>query len=223
MLKGYKVSSKKLSVIPTGYNQEHTNISKLKLDKLRHTLGLEIDDFVLLFVGRLSKEKEIDFLVKQQLDINKLNSKVKLVIVGDGPETKSLQSLAKKLGIKDKVIFTGIVNHENINTYYQMADLAITASKAETQGLTIGEALVNNLPVCCIDSSVFKMSIIENYNGTFFGSPAEYKEKIMDLSTNQETINRWRQAALSTLTTDIEYEKSLSIKGINIGIAFLIV
>ena len=209
MLESCNISPEKIIVIPTGYNHSDIRIPKTELDNIRYNLGLSNSDFVLLFVGRLAKEKGIDFLLKQQSILNKTNKNIKLVIVGDGPEAKALQLMSKTLNINDNVKFTGKIDHQNISAYYQMADLAVTASTTETQGLTIGEALINRLPVCCINSEAFKMAVLEDYNGTYFTSPSDYQRKIINLAINPDILLRWKQADTKILKTEIEYAESV--------------
>lgn len=209
MLESYNINSEKITVIPTGYNHTSIRVPQIELDNIRHNLELSKSDFILLFVGRLAKEKGIDFLLNQQPNLNKNNKNIKLVIVGDGPEAKKLHSMTKSLNINNSVRFTGNIAHKNINAYYQMANLAVTASTTETQGLTIGEALINGLPVCCIDSEAFKTSVIDDYNGTYFASPSEYQRKIITLAAHQEILARWKNVNTKVLKTEVEYAEAV--------------
>lgn len=69
------------------------------------------------------------------------------MIVGDGPVRRDLQELTEKLGMGENILFTGAVEWEKISSYYQLADVFVSASTTETQGLTYAEAMASRLPV----------------------------------------------------------------------------
>ena len=75
--------------------------------------------------------------------------KLMLVIVGDGPARQDLEQAVKELEIEDHVIFTGMVPPDQVQNYYQIADVFVCASTSETQGLTYIEAAANALPLLC--------------------------------------------------------------------------
>ena len=83
-------------------------------------------------MGRLAEEKNIEELIDyyERLDIEK----IKFILVGGGPYLKDLKSYAKN--IEKKIYFAGMVKPLEVNNYYRMADVFVSASKSETQGLT---------------------------------------------------------------------------------------
>ena len=92
--------------IPTGLNMSEFE----HMDKawLRKRYKIPKDHVVLLFVGRLGKEKNIDFLIRCFHRVLKQLPKISLVLVGSGPEEQSLRILSNSLGIGDRLIFTGL-------------------------------------------------------------------------------------------------------------------
>ena len=165
-VKKYKVK-RKVNIIPTGIEIEKFH-KKYKLDDLRKKLNIE-NEKILLFVGRLGKEKSVDVLIKNQKDLDS-----KLLIVGDGPERKNLENLVKELKLESKVIFTGKVPLKDVAKYYKLADVFVSASTTETQGLTIIEALASSLPVLAINDESFSNVIKNGYNGFLFNNNDEY-------------------------------------------------
>lgn len=105
---------------------------------------------VLLFVGRLGKEKNIMFLLKSFYRVQRLIPDLRLVIVGEGPHKEELRRFCFRLGIAGKVIFTGVLPRDQIVHCYAGADLFVFPSVTETQGLVIGEAKAAGLPVVAI-------------------------------------------------------------------------
>lgn len=114
------------------------------------------DEKIMLSVGRLGKEKNIDFLLTSFKHLLSYRNDVKLIIAGDGPERHKLKKKAQK-DIGDKVIFTGYIEEELLNALYRKADIFVFASKTETQGIVILEAFASGTPVVCIG----KMGVLD--------------------------------------------------------------
>lgn len=115
--------------------------SEVKFD-LHNKYGFEN---VLLTVSRLSKEKNIKLAIDVLSDIIKTNPKTGLVIVGSGPEEKSLRAYAGGLNLAQNVIFAGW--QEDLASYYKTADVYLQTSKFEGYGLSLVEAGLSGLPV----------------------------------------------------------------------------
>jgi len=186
--KKYQVN-KNIHIVPTGIEVERfykENVNSKKTQALKKKLQLLKDDFVLLFVGRLAEEKDVNFLIDVMKDINKKNKNIKLMIVGDGPDKEKYEKLSKKYKIDEYVIFTGKVPWEEIPSYYQLSDLFITASKSETQGLTVIEAMAAGIVPLCIDDEAFKTVIVDGLNGVLFQNKKDCKNQIFKLYEQAE-------------------------------------
>ena len=181
----YKVK-RNVHIIPTGIEIEKysKNYSLDKINKLKKSLKIN-DEKVLIFVGRLGLEKSVDFLIENHKKIN-----AKLLIIGDGPERTNLEKLVKKLKLNDKVIFTGKVALKDIGLYYKLGDIFVTASKTETQGLTVIEALAASLPVVAINDESFIDPIKNDYNGYLFNDKKEYINYINSLLDDKNKLAR---------------------------------
>ena len=106
---------KDIHIIPTGMDIDRFNKDKFKVEEinsLKKELGINKDDFVILFVGRLAKEKNISLLLNGQVDIIKKHKNVKLVLVGSGPDYEEYIKEANDLGISKNVIFTNAIPWE---------------------------------------------------------------------------------------------------------------
>ena len=121
----------------------------LQPEKVRASFGLEGEE-VLLFVGRLAREKGLDMLVRAFTLIQELRPGVRLLLLGKGPYEEALKAKISKFGLKDLVTFAGAVPHEEVPDYYAAADLFIFPSTTETQGLVIIEAMAAGLPVVAV-------------------------------------------------------------------------
>ena len=106
----------------------------------------------LLFVGRLSKEKNLGFLVDALSELVAAGRDYYLIIVGDGPDRPRVTAQAEKMGLARRVVFTGALAPNQVQQFYRAADVFVFASPHETQGLVLLEAMANGLPVVAVDS-----------------------------------------------------------------------
>lgn len=180
---------KNIHIIPTGIEVDRffkENVNKKEVDRLRKNLNLSKRDTVIIFVGRLAQEKNIEFLLNAEKRIINNHSNIKLLIVGDGPDKEKLEMFSRKLGIEKNVIFTGKVAWDDMPVYYQLANFFSTASKTETQGLTVIEAMAAGITPVCIRDEAFLTAITDNLNGFIFDNIDEYVEIILKLEKNKQ-------------------------------------
>lgn len=138
----------RIKTIPTGIKVEEFRCGHASW--LRQRYHIPPEEKILLFVGRLGKEKNIEFLLSSFAQLVLEFPEVKLVLVGGGPEEGNLKKKAHQLGIAEKVVFTGVLpKHEVINCYLG-ADVFVFSSKTETQGLVLAEAKAAGLPVVAV-------------------------------------------------------------------------
>lgn len=204
----YKVD-RNVYIVPTGIDVEKfykENSPKLNVGKKRKELGLGKEDFVLLFVGRIASEKNIELLLSSMKSLVGVSSKIKLLIVGDGPDLEEYQKFVLKNQIDKNVIFVGKVPWQEISDYYLISDVFVTASHTETQGLTVIEAMAASLPVVVIDDESFTDTVIHNLNGLIFKNRREYKKCIVSLFKDRDLLVRLSaQARISAETHSSKY------------------
>ncbi len=116
--------------------------------RFRATYGIAADRPLLLYVGRVAHEKNIEFLLHAFVALRRVRSGAMLAIAGEGPAREHLQSLATRLGIAADVQFIGYLDRERgLPDCYAAADVFVFASRTETQGLVLLEALAQGRPV----------------------------------------------------------------------------
>ena len=151
--------TKVISIYPSSYKKNKIKKKKIIRNKKK----------IILSIGRLSKEKGFDILIRSIPYINYDNFVVK--IVGDGPEKKNLIKLSKKLGVNKKIIFLGYKKENRISNYYSESDLFINPSYFEGFPNVVVEALSFNLPVICSDSyGGIKEILLVNKGGYVFNN-----------------------------------------------------
>lgn len=185
--------TKNIHIIQTGietskFYKENFNLKDI--NSLKKKLGIKKKDFVVMTVSRLAKEKSVDRIINNHKELVKKYSNMKLLIVGDGPDIDKLKDEAKSLGVSDSVIFTGKVPLNDIPIYYQLGNVFVTASKSETQGLTVVEAISSSLPVVAVKDDSFVNSVIEDFNGFIFTDDEKYINSISKLYEDKELYNR---------------------------------
>jgi len=193
----YKVK-RDVHVIPTGIEIERfykERFSDNVLNAYKKDYKINNDDFIILYLGRLGKEKNIDFLIECHHYLVLIDKKYKLLIVGDGPEMKHLKQLVMKYKIDDNVIFVGKVQWDLVPIFYHITDIFVTASKAETQGLTVIEALASSKPVVSISDESYKNMVIDKENGRVFKNNKDYIKIVNNLFSNREELNRLGEKA----------------------------
>ncbi len=212
-----------IHIVPTGIEIERfyqEKYSDSDTQALKKKIGLNKDDKVILFVGRLGKEKSVDLLIEGQASIVKKYPKCKLLIIGDGPDMELFHKLVHKHKIENNVLLIGKVPWEEIPKYYQMADIFATASRTETQGLTVIEAMAASIPVVAADDESFKNIIIDDLNGYLFKNKKGYINKIESLLSDKDKLERMgKQARISTEPYSTKYfaEKVLAVYKTAIG------
>ena len=189
MLLGYGIE-RKIHVIPTGLDVERFD-QKMNDEKktalIRSEFGFADSDTVVLFMGRLAKEKAIDLVIDGfKVIVDKGRKDLHFLVVGDGPERNALEMQASRLNLTDFVHFAGKKSPQEVPHYYHAADVFVSASTTETQGLTFIEALASKLPVFARPDDVLEDLVIENETGFLFKDAQEFAFKLMNYADSSE-------------------------------------
>ena len=190
--------NKNIHIIPTGIEIERffiENIDKKLIETLRKHLNISKKDFIIIFVGRLASEKNVEFLLKAHQKIIKDYPRIKLLIIGDGPDKEKYEKLVENLNIENNVIFNGKAAWEEIPYYYHCSDIFATASKSETQGLTVIEAMASEKTPLCIKDESFLGTITNELNGLIFETEEEYISHVITLYENNDLLKYYNKQA----------------------------
>jgi len=177
LLKKCKIK-KHIEILPTPLDFKIIKNNKKRNKKL-----------TILHVGRLCKEKRIEVILNAFEKIHKrIDSK--LIITSDGPERKKLEKLCKKLKIEKDVVFTGYLPKKELLKLYSNADIFISASDTETQGLVILEAMACGCPVVVRNALGLKDFVQNKKNGILFNTEDELIENILLIKKDSKLRNR---------------------------------
>ncbi len=131
----------------------------------RADYGFSDQDILLIYTGRLAREKDIDFLLTAFAGVTQAVDNVKLLIVGDGPLKEELIMLAKSLQVAESIQFTGMIPYEKMPGYLAMCDAFVTASVSEVHPLSVIEAMGAGLPVMGILSPGVGDTVADGHTG----------------------------------------------------------
>ncbi|MFW5960141.1 MAG: glycosyltransferase [Chitinivibrionales bacterium] len=152
-----------IDIIPTGIYPEKfkkgskaTFREKLSLDKKTKLLG---------FVSRIAAEKNVEFLTDSVISYIKRFPDTHFVVAGKGPKQERIRAMFKESGLENKYHELGLLQGEDLIDAYQSIDLFVYASKTETQGLVIAEAMAARKPVIALSARAVKNMIFNGYNG----------------------------------------------------------
>ena len=201
LLRAYGVQ-KPIYVLPTGIRLQQfrrTRTCARKARALRVRLGIAPGAKVLLFVGRLGREKNIEFVIRAFAELRKMRGEVDFVLVGEGPIRDQLKSLVTRLALKEATIFTGPITHAEIAPYYQAADLFVFSSLTDTQGIVVLEAIASGLPVVALRDEAFTSMVKNGRNGFLLRPDASHTLFARRSAALLENQAQWRRfSAAST-------------------------
>lgn len=169
-----------IRVIPSGIRleQHKKRLTPQQRAEKRRELGIGEDTVVMISIGRLGKEKNLDEPIRYFAEKVSPDRDVRFLIVGDGPAREGLQKLAQELGVEGRVIFTGMIPPTQVQEYYQLGDLFVSASTSETQGLTYVEAAANGLPLLCRRDPCLQDVLRWGENGYDFENAQEFADNL---------------------------------------------
>jgi len=180
LLQSYGVDAN-INVVPTGIDSDKFHYDpemKVKILELKESLGIQPDHKVILYIGRIAKEKNVTELIHFLSDFLKEDSDYKLLFVGDGPDMNKLQELRESYQLKDQIIFAGEIPWEEIGVYYHLGDVFVSASQSETQGLTYYEALAAGIPILVKSDPCTDHIVIEGVNGYTYHNQEDFIDKL---------------------------------------------
>jgi glycosyltransferase involved in cell wall biosynthesis len=178
-----------IKVIPNGIDL--APFQKPAYTVTRAEAGLPEAAIVLMYVGRLSPEKNLAFLLRAFFGVAAAQPDVVLALVGDGPELDNLRDQAERSGLGAQVRFLGKVEYAQIPAYLKLADVFVTASETEVHPFSLIEAMAAGLPAVGIDSPGVGDTIVDGDNGYLSGSDvAAFTAKLMRIVLEPETRRR---------------------------------
>lgn len=183
-----------IEIIPNGVDLRQFKHASAHIR--RADLNLSDEDCVLIYVGRLTSEKNITFLLRAFAGAQSVVDNLKLVIVGKGQEMDNHKDWCQRAGVMAHVRFTGQVPYEDVPAYLSLADVFVTASKSEVHPLSLIEAMATGLSGLGIRSPGIEDIIEDGVNGYLCRDDvADFSAKLTRLGLDAPLRNQFRKAA----------------------------
>ncbi len=212
LLSSYNILSP-ISIIPTGIDLSKFTEEKdvIKIQTIKRNLGISENNFIIGFVGRVAKEKNLDELFDIYNKIEKDN--ITLMIVGDGPYKEEL--IKKSKTIKKQIVFTSMIEPKDIHHYYKCFDIFMSCSSSETQGLTYIEALSSSIPILCKKDPCLEKVVIDSINGWQFENHEEaittFNKFYGDINMRKTMSNNAQVLSIINFSSSAFCEKVLNL------------
>jgi glycosyltransferase involved in cell wall biosynthesis len=191
-LQHYGVQSP-IAILPTGLEANQFKPGDGARFRTRH--GIEQDRPTLLYVGRVAHEKNIDFLLHCFKRVHAALPNALLIVTGEGPAREHLRALARKLQLESAVKFIGYLERDTeLLDCYRAGDLFVFASRTETQGLVLLEALAQGTPVVST-MHMGTRDVLHNTQGTHIVAEDQHDFSQACISLLQNTAARKQLAA----------------------------
>ncbi len=165
-----------ITVVPTGVDLRKfdSNLySEEDIKRVKDEIGIDCLDKVIIYIGRISKEKNIAEIIDAMPEYMNVRKNVKFIVIGGGPDMDNLKQKVKDYNLEDRIIFTGPKPWDDIGLYYRVGDVFVSGSTSETQGLTYIEAMAAGLPVVARDDKCLDEILEVGKNGYKFTTKDE--------------------------------------------------
>jgi 1,2-diacylglycerol 3-alpha-glucosyltransferase len=203
-----------VAVVPTGVDVD--NFRPGSRAAARAVLGLPAGEPLLLYVGRLDREKSVERVLLAFEHVAGIAPRARLALVGHGKEASRLRALAARLPSAARVSFLGVRAHNALPPCYQAADLFLFASETETQGLVLAEAAACGLPAVAVAAPGCDEVVRDGVTGVLAKSdPAALAEAAVGLLVDDERRAamgaRAREVAVREFDVRLQIDRTLAV------------
>ena len=194
VVKKYK-AKKETFLLPTGIDPAFFEHEKAELEWFREKMDNRFPALkgkrILLFAGRVAKEKNIGFLLKLLPDLLQKHPDLALMIAGNGPDFEYFQKEAEQLGVGENCVFTDYMDRRDLSLSYGISELFVFPSLTDTQGLVTLEAMISGIPVVAI-GELGTIMVMGGDNGGFMvkNDPLEFGRRVLELLEDKDLYRR---------------------------------
>lgn len=163
----------------------------------------------IIYAGRLAEEKSVDVVLKAFEKVLRKKGHFTLVIAGEGEERERLEQLAINLGIRRNVRFIGFIPHNQISCYYRQSEFFVTASKTETYGMALAEAMASGCIPVVVDAPGNNDLVKNGFNGILVSDSSQsLADAILKLSASPKKRSVIRKNAMKS-AEDLNINKTV--------------
>jgi glycosyltransferase involved in cell wall biosynthesis len=194
-----------IAVVPTGVDVE--NFKEGDRSFYREKFSLQDDDYVVGNLGRISSEKNLIFLGEAVSEFMKKNEKACFLVVGNGPAEEKFKAIFEGKGVLDRLHLAGVLKGQDLVNAYHAMDVFAFASKSETQGMVVTEAMASGLSVVAIDAPGVREVVRDGVNGRLL--PTESRNEFVDALQNHFELSETQKETLKEKARDTAEEFSM--------------
>lgn len=169
-------------VAPTGINVQ--KLSECDDFDIRSGYKIPEDKHIVLFLGRIGKEKNITEILQYLENIDR--DDIVFIIAGAGPFLSELKDICSNSKIRDRLIFTGMIDSSKVGNFYSKADVFVSASTSETQGLTFIESMACSTPIICRHDDCLDGVLIDGETGFGYDTEEEFIDYLNQILDNEQ-------------------------------------
>ena len=190
-----RVTRREPILLPSGIQVEpFLNTDENKMRIIRESLRIQ-NKKVILFLGRISREKRILTIIRHMKRKLQNDPSLVVAIVGTGLYANHIAKWAKRHHLVDSIIFAGPVTNRDTADFYHMADVFVSGSRMETQGLTYIEAMTSKAIVLAQNDPVLEGVIQDGKNGFVYEKKKDFLEKLDYILNHQKELEPLREEA----------------------------
>ncbi|MDR2630619.1 MAG: glycosyltransferase [Spirochaetaceae bacterium] len=194
VIKKYNIK-KQIHLLPTGIDPRIFEHERAEVDRFRNIMEQKYPALkgkrILLFAGRIAKEKNLDFLLALVPRIREKHPETVFLFVGNGPDLSYFQKECEEQGIEEHCVFTGYLSRQDLALTYAISHIFVFPSLTETQGLVTIEAMLSGTPVVAI-GEMGTIMVMGGNNGGFMvkNDPEEFTRRVFDLLEDPDLYQR---------------------------------
>ena len=203
-----------IAVVPTGIDL--TRFRPGDREAARRSLGVGAGEPLVLYVGRLDREKSVDRVLSAFERVASTIPAARLILVGQGTEAERLRRMAASLPVAQRVRFLGLRPHDSLAECYQASDVFLFASETETQGLVLAEAAACGLPAVAVNAAGCDEVVRDGDTGILTkGDPAALAEAaiglLLDPERRRAMARRAREVAERLFDVKLQIDRTMAV------------
>jgi glycosyltransferase involved in cell wall biosynthesis len=187
-----------IAEVPTGTDLEFYAQGKGK--RFRQSLHIPSQELVIGHVGRLAPEKNLDYLA-ESVALFLERQEGTFLVVGAGPSEEKIRRVFQSRGLEGKLVLAGKRTGQELADAYSAMDLFVFASKTETQGMVLVEAMATGMPVIALDAPGVREVVADGQNGRLLDQDAaafDFADAVHEFVRNPARTKQWKQESLRT-------------------------
>lgn len=201
------LDDKKIQLITNAVSQQPRSDTAAIRREARARMGIGEEEFVFGFVGRLSEEKGLDYVVEAMKQRSQKDDPWRLVLLGEGPHRSTLDQAVRDAGLEDKVLFVGFQNFTA--SWYPMMDAFVLPSLTEGTPMALLEAMANGLPVIATSVGGIPAVLSSGENGILVppADPDGLFDAMRSIAENDDLRTRLSIGAIASIRRDYSVRK----------------